>query len=414
MISFVVGKSAVYSKSLKSLFVPSRSILLRIFLICVGLGITESQAEVLSLGYVLQGEQIRVEIQAGEIGSEAEYEESIAGVAEVLRLDHQLNPDAPIEVAWINGPDAGRGPSTSEAPTTRPARFVKKVKDRLFSFGLAPSREGGIDFDPDKHTQPSIRKQLNRLYLDHSKITWTVVRVLTNTGVRVATLMYAGLNFYQALTVGLGVFTACTAVAWNSKHLLHFEENFRIYHAFSKSRFPKLRAVLEDPAVEKRIFKPHYYLNWGLLEVLFGGIILFGENTARGLWGLDLEIPGLWPFLLSSTLSTASQGVADLAVAKYENLAKAMGMSRKLLDANLYKRLAFNSVVSVAGFTMMNTALIPVKVTGWVFLGALSAYGFVTSKLLDRKALRLADPCLESMSEPEAPGRMESASEKGF
>jgi hypothetical protein len=55
-------------------------------------------------------------------------------------------------------------------------------------------------------------------------------------------------------------------------------------------------------------------------------------------------------------------------------------------------------VVSVAGFTMLNTAYLPIKVTGWVFLGALSAYGFAYSKYLDRKTLRKADPCLQSLS----------------
>jgi hypothetical protein len=125
---------------------------------------------------------------------------------------------------------------------------------------------------------------------------------------------------------------------------------------------------------------------------------MFGENSARALWGLDLEIPGLWPFLLSASVSTASQGVADLAVAKYEHLAKSAGMPRKLLDSNLYKRLALNSVVSVAGFTMINTALLPIQATGWVFLGALSAYGFAYSKYLDRSAIRRADPCIDSLS----------------
>ncbi len=357
-----------------------------------------ASADVLSLGYALQNQDIRVEIKAGEIESDSQYEESLAGVAAVLREDHQQNPEAPIELAWINGPDSERGPSAAEELKSRPARFVKRIKERLLGAGVAPSREGGIDFHPKKHLKPGIYEKLNDLYLDHSKITWTVVRVLTNTGVRVGTLMYAGLNFYQALTVGLGVFTACSAVAWNSKHLLHFEENFRLYHAFSKKRFPALRALLESPSVEKRIYKPHYYLNWGLLEVLFGAIILFGENGARALWGLELDVPGLWPFLLSASVSTASQGVADLAVAKYEHLAKEAGLPKALLDSNLYKRLALNSVVSVAGFTMINTAFLPIQATGWVFLGALSAYGFAYSKYLDRAAIRRADPCLDSMS----------------
>jgi len=355
-------------------------------------------ADVLSLGYALENEAIRVEIKAGEVSTEAEYQESISGIAEELKKDQLANPDAPLELGFINGPDSGRDPSSNDKPKTRPERFIQRVKDRLSQFGIAPSREGGIEFNPKKDLSPSAYQKLNELYLDHSKITWTVVRVMTNTGVRVATLMYAGLNFYQALTVGLGVFTACTAVAWNSKHLLHFEENFRLYHLFSKQKFPKLRTLLESPAIEKRISKPHYYLNWGLLEVMFGCIIVFSENSARSLWGVDLDLPGLWPFLLSSTLSTASQGVSDLAVAKYEHLATRLGMDRKLLDANLYKRLAFNSVVSVAGFTMLNTAYLPIKATGWVFLGALSAYGFAYSKYLDRKALRNADPCLESLS----------------
>jgi hypothetical protein len=356
------------------------------------------QADILSLGYALENQDIRVEIKAGEIESDAQYEESLAGLAVALREDHLKNPEAPIELAWINGPDSVRGPSAEEELNSRPARFVKRIKERLQGLGVSSSREGGIDFHPKKHLKPGIYEKLNDLYLDHSKITWTVVRVLTNTGVRVGTLMYAGLNFYQALTVGLGVFTACTAVAWNSKHLLHFEENFRLYHAFSKKRFPKLRSTLESPAVEARIYKPHYYLNWGLLETLFGVIIMFGENSARALWGLDLEVPGLWPFLLSASVSTASQGVADLAVAKYDHLAKSAGMPRKLLDSNLYKRLAFNSVVSVAGFTMINTALLPIQATGWVFLGALSAYGFAYSKYLDRSAIRRADPCIDSLS----------------
>ncbi len=374
--------------------------------VCIGFlaGSVAARAEVLTLGYALETKDLRVEIQVGEVDSESQYEESISGLTEVLQGDQAGNPEAPIELAWINGPDSLRGPSGVEEDPSRPARFVRKVKERLALRGVHASREGGIEFDPRRDPKPEVRSRLTDVYLDHSKITWTVVRVLTNTGVRVGTLMYAGLNFYQALTVGIGVFTACTAVAWNSKHLLHFEENFRLYHVFSKQRFPALRKLLEQPSVERRIRKPHYYLNWGLLETLFGAVILFGENTARSLWGLDLEVPGLWPFLLSAGVSTASQGVADLAVAKYEQLSKASGMPKKLLDANLYKRLAFNSVVSVAGFTMINTAFLPVQVTGWVFLGALSAYGFSMSKYLDRKTVRGADPCISSLSEKGAGG----------
>ena len=361
-----------------------------------------ASAEVLSLGYALRNHDIRVEIKAGEIENDAQLEESIAGISAEMERDHGLNPEAPIEFAWINGPDSVRGPDSSEEPKSRPARFVRRVKERLLGAGIAPSREGGIDFDPKKHLRPGILSRLNELYLDHSKITWTVVRVLTNSGVRVATLMYAGLNLHQALTVGLGVFTACAAGTWKSKQLLHFQENFRLYHVLSKTRFPKLRSLLDSPAVEKRIHKPHFYLNWGLLEVLFGAIVLFGENTARSLWGLDLDVPALWPFLFSAGISTASQGVADYAVVKYEHLAKAGGMPAKLLDANLDKRLAFNSVISVAGFTMLNTAFAPLKFTGSVFLGALAAYGFAYSKYLDRKAIRRADPCLDSLSAQEA------------
>ncbi|MBU6153771.1 MAG: hypothetical protein KGP28_05670 [Bdellovibrionales bacterium] len=371
----------------------------KVLVFCLGFFLMSVPAfsDVLSLGYAVESKDIRVEINAGEIETDSQYEESLAGLTEVLKVDQLRNPEAPIELAWINGPDSPRGPSSAEQ-NSRPARFINKLKERLLGAGVAPAREGGVDFNPKKHLKPEILGKLNEAYLDHSKITWTVVRVLTNTGVRVATLMYAGLNLYQALTVGLGVFTACTAVAWNSKHLLHFEENFRLYSVFSKKQFPKLRALLDQPAVEKRIYKPHYYLNWGLLETLFGVIVLFGENAVRSLWGLNLEVPGLWPFLLSATVSTASQGVADLAVAKYEHLAKKEGLPGRLLNSNLYKRLAFNSVVSVAGFTMINTAALPVQVTGWVFLGALSAYGFAYSKYLDRKAVRAADPCLDSLS----------------
>jgi hypothetical protein len=134
---------------------------------------------------------------------------------------------------------------------------------------------------------------------------------------------------------------------------------------------------------------------------MFGAAILLGENAARMLWGLDLDVPTLIPFVASTALSTASQGVADLAVAKYEILAKNSGMEKRLLDANFYKRLAFNSIASVAGFTMTNTSFLPIQVTGYVFLGALSTYGFVYSKILDRRALRNADPCLQSLSPEE-------------
>ncbi len=353
----------------------------------------------MSLGYAFQNEDIRVEIRAGQISDRQEYDESLAGLAAFLRQDHREGPEAPIELGWIDGPDAGRSPSSGELPRSRPARFVGKLKEMLLGSGIPVSREGGIEFHPKRDLRRETFHKLNEWYLDHSKITWTVVRVLTNTGVRVGTLMYAGLNFYQALTVGLGVFTACTAVAWNSKHLLHFEDNFRLYHVFSKKRFPQLRSLLERPDVEKRIHKPHYYLNWGLLEVLFGAVILFGENALRSLWGLDLEVPGFFPFLVSAGVSTSSQGVADHAVAKYERISQLAGMPRRLLDSNLYQRLAFNSVLSVAGFTMINTAFLPVQATGWVFLGALSVHGFAYSRFLDRKALRMADPCLESLSE---------------
>lgn len=360
-----------------------------------------ARSDVLTLGYVFESPELKVEIKAAEIMDGAEYQESISGVSEELKKDHLSNPDAPIELGWISGPDAGRDPSGLEEAKSRPARFIQKVKDRLASSGVHSSREGGIDLDPKRDLKPSVYQRLNQAYLDHSNITWTIVRVATNTGVRVATLMYAGLNFYQAMTVGLGVFTACSAVAWNSKHLLHFEENFRIYTVFSRQKFPKLRALLESPKYEKRISRPHYYLNWGLLEVMFGAAILLGENAARMLWGLDLDVPTLIPFVASTALSTASQGVADLAVAKYEILAKNSGMEKRLLDANFYKRLAFNSIASVAGFTMTNTSFLPVKVTGYVFLGALSTYGFVYSKILDRRALRNADPCLQSLSPEE-------------
>jgi hypothetical protein len=362
------------------------------------------------MGYVFEGDDIRVEIASGEIEGDPEKSESIDGVSEELKKDLTQNPEAPVEVAWVNTPEGE--PSQLEEKldqkTEKPAvkspsrgfRFVQKVKERLFRSGLKPDREAGIDFEPNQDLPPSTRSKLNQAYLDHSKITWTVVRVVANTGVRVATLMFAGLNLPQALTVGLGVFLGCSAVAWNSKHLLHFEENFRVYHVFSKQRFPKLRALLESPSVQARIAKPHYYLNWGLLEVLFGAVILFGENTARTLWGLDLDVPRFLPFLWSASVSTASQGVADLAVAKYEHLAKSAGMDPKLLDANLYKRLAFNSVVSVAGFTMINTASAPVKFTGYMLLGALSAYGFVYSKILDKKAIQAADPCNRALMPP--------------
>jgi hypothetical protein len=367
-----------------------------------------AQSAVLTLGHSFEGDDIRVDIVSGEISGGDELNESIDGVSEELKKDLTQNPEAPVEVAWVNTPEGEPTKNQTGKPAEKPGakspsrgfRFVQKVKERLLRSGLKPDREAGIDFDPEKDLPSSTRSKLSQAYLDHSKITWTVVRVVTNTGVRVATLMFAGLNFPEALNVGLGVFVGCSAVAWNSKHLLHFEENFRLYHVFSKQRFPKLRALLDSPAVQSRIAKPHYYLNWGLLEVLFGAIILFGENTARTLWGLDLDLPGLWPFLLSASVSTASQGVADLAVAKYEHLAKSAGMDPRLLDANLYKRLAFNSVVSVAGFTMINTASVPVKFTGYVLLGALSTYGFVYSKILDKKAIQGADPCNRLMIPP--------------
>jgi hypothetical protein len=368
-------------------------------------------AVVLTLGHSFQGDDIRVDIVSGEIPDDGQASESIDGVSEELKKDLSTNPDAPLEVAWVNTPEenaaessapvsgAKTAPSAEKGPS-RGFRFIQKVKERLSRSGLKPEREGGVDFVPRRDLPPTTIQKLNQGYLDHSKITWTIVRVVTNTGVRVATLMYAGLNFPQALTVGLGVFLGCSAVAWNSKHLLHFEENFRVYGILSKQRFPKLRALLDSPSVQARIAKPHYYLNWGLLEVLFGAIILFGENTARSFWGLDLDVPGILPFLWSATVSTASQGVADLAVVKYEHLSKSAGMPAKLLDANLYKRLAFNSVVSVAGFTMINTAYLPVKFTGYVLLGALSTYGFVYSKILDKKAIQNADPCNRAMLPP--------------
>ena len=402
-----VGSGAVqeFNTKMKSLIKSSdnrsRSLLVALALGMLSFFPASAWSDVLTLGYVFETPELKVEIKAAEVVDGAEYQESISGVSEELKKDHLANPDAPIELGWISGPDAGRDPSGVEEAKSRPARFIQKVKERLANSGVHSSREGGIDLDPKRDLKPSVYQKLNQAYLDHSNITWTIVRVVTNTGVRVATLMYAGLNFYQAMTVGLGVFTACSAVAWNSKHLLHFEENFRIYNVFSRQKFPKFRALLDSPKYEKRISRPHYFLNWGLLEVMFGAAILLGENTARSLWGLELDVPNLIPFVTSTVLSTASQGVADLAVAKYEILAKNSGMEKRLLDANFYKRLAFNSIASVAGFTMTNTSFLPIQVTGYVFLGALSTYGFVYSKLLDRRALRSADPCLQSLTPEE-------------
>jgi hypothetical protein len=54
----------------------------------------------------------------------------------------------------------------------------------------------------------------------------------------------------------------------------------------------------------------------------------------------------------------------------------------------------------VAGFTMINTAYLPVKFTGYVLLGALSAYGFVYSKILDKKTIQNADPCNRILMPP--------------
>ncbi len=215
---------------------------------------------------------------------------------------------------------------------------------------------------------------LENAYYKNSNLIWTIVRVSTSTGLRVATFVYSGFSWEQSVLLSSSLVVACSLSAALYIPINHFANKVRFYEVVQGSVADQI----------------HGRANWGLLEVVFGSIVILGENGMRKVLGIASDVPCLLQFSVSTGLAMFTQQIWDRAVGKYEDLQKlkmllGSGMSSEELTANIRKRGAFGSVLSVMGFTASASSYVPVKILGYATLATLGGLGRWYEKRMDRE-----------------------------
>ena len=193
----------------------------------------------------------------------------------------------------------------------------------------------------------------------------------------------------QSLEISTAVAFGCSLAGALYIPINKFANKVRFYKNLSPEKFPKLQGLLQNPVHAKRIDIAHGKFNWGLLEMVFGGIVIGGENGIRALLDLPFDVPSLLQYSTSTGLAIFTQQVWDRAVGRYKDLLDLdPTLSQELKDANMLKRGAFGSLASVLGFTAANSHLLPVKIVGYLTLGALGITGRIYEKQIDAKIAR--------------------------
>lgn len=323
-----------------------------------------------SIGYRVENNGIRVEFQFGEVAPD-DVEAAQSELAVMLANEYAQNPQASMEYGWIDTPESFRGPAANGL-LTRARAFAEGIKNRLSEKGIEPQGSASIA----EGQRVTFKDRLSNFYYDHSKVVWTVGRVTTSTGLRIATIYFTSLNLFQSVTISLAVAAACTLTAYLYKWIVWVNNDFRVTDKVSN--------------------KIHGKINYGIMETTFSALVVGGEAALRAAVGAPQDLPGLWGFVKSVGLVLASQQVADRAIGKYLKLLNLdPSISAKVKDANFYKRGAIASILSVLTFTALNTSDPVITVLGWAAFGTLTAGSLIYEKRVDRQLARAIErvPC---------------------
>jgi len=349
----------------------------------------QSSSPLHTLGYALEGNGVHVEVTIGEASDEAELSTSIDGLTAEIEKDHAINPEAFFEAGWLSLDHDGRNPAQLQKVVSKAQKFVGAIVQKLKSKNIETDQAAGIQL-------PKARvAKKDSWYLRNSRLAWTLVRVSNSTGFRIGSMLFAGLSLSHSVELSATLALACTLSAGFYIPINRFSNKVRFYNSLNLNKYPRLKKMLDNPAVANRIDRIHGKFNWGLVEVAFGSTIVLGENFVRKVIGLPVELPTLLQFGMSTGMAIATQQVWDRAVSKYEDLQNLLQTQAgddlkdelfvKQKNADVYRLGAFGSVMSVVGFSWSSSQNMTIKLTGYAFLGALGVAGRVYERRIDAK-----------------------------
>ena len=353
----------------------------------------QSSSLVKTMGYALEANDVHVEVTIGEASDADGLSTSIDGLTAEIEKDHAINPEAFFEAGWLSFDHDGRNPAQVQKIVSKAQNFVSTIVQKLKSKNIETDQAAGIQL-------PKARlAKKDSWYLNHSRLVWTLIRVSNSTGFRIGSMLFAGLSLSHSVELSSTLALACTLSAAFYIPINHFSNKVRFYNSLDLNKYPRLKKLLSNPATANRIERIHGKINWGMVEVAFGSTIVFGENFARKMLGLPVELPSLLQFGMSTGMAIATQQVWDRAVSKYEDLQnllheQAGGDLKDILfvkqkNADVYKLGAIGSVMSVVGFSWSSSQNLGVKITGYGILGALGVAGRVYEHRIDAKLARI-------------------------
>lgn len=338
----------------------------------------------------MSSNDVKVDVTIGEASTEEELNTSIEGLSAEIQKDRELNPDSFFEAGWVDLEADGRAPAQNVI--ARSSTFITNLVQKLKGKNIQADRVAEMQVPAKQLTLK------DSWYLNNSKLTWTIIRVSNSTGFRVGSLIFTGLSPLHSVELSSSLVLACTLSSVFYIPINHFSNKARFYEHMNLNKFPGLKKILSNPATAKRIDVIHGKANWGLVEVAFGGVVILGENAVRKMLGLPIELPTLLQYGISTGMAIATQQVWDRAVGKYEDLQNLLHIHNggnvkdplfiKQRNANIHKRGAFGSILSVVGFSWSSSQNTVVKLSGYATLGALGIAGNLYERHIDAKIAR--------------------------
>jgi hypothetical protein len=355
-------------------------------LISIGFGLS-AKADISSIGIRMNVGEYRVEVSSAEVDSNNEEEVLSSLVDEIVEARSKA-PESRVETGWyipkgiealeLSSRVTGFGRSPAEEPKSKARILIEKLEGRL-SERLVRSDHTFGRVDPKVDASQSF-------YLRNSNAIFSIIRLSTSYGGRVATFVMAGYGLTQSLELGVAVAAVCGVTAMNYDWLMRAIKYDRVYNLVKPGVLPALDRLRADSERMKKIDRIHQKVNWGLMEAAFTVGLLGLEFGFGKVLGVPVAFPSFPEISMSFLATFNSQQVWDRAVNRYEDLLNLQpNLNQDFKNTSLRKRRALGSVISVVSMAASAMPNAAIKIGGFAALIGLRQAGVYYEKIVDSR-----------------------------
>ncbi len=355
-------------------------------LISIGFGLS-AKADVSSIGIRMNVGDYRVEVSSAEVDANNEEEVLSSLVDEIVEARRNA-PRSRVETGWyipkgiealeLSSRISGLGRSPAEVPTSKAKTLIEKLEARLSERLVRSDHTFGM-VDPKVDASQSF-------YLRNSNAIYSIIRLSTSYGGRVATFVMASYGLTQSLELGVAVAAVCGVTAMNYDWLMKAIKHDRIYNLVKPGVIPSLDRLRADSERMKKIDRIHQKVNWGIMEAAFTVGLLGLEFGFGKVLGVPVAFPSFPEISMSFLATFNSQQVWDRAVNRYEDLLNLQpNLNQDFKNTSLRKRRALGSVISVVSMAASAMPNAAIKIGGFVALIGLRQAGVYYEKIVDTR-----------------------------